>query len=277
MGFGINAFNLANNLAEGGVTGIAILLKLALDWDPGIVTLLINIPLFLIGAKILGRAALSYTIFGTVCLSVFLWLFGRFRYPMDDLLLASLFAGVSVGAGLGIIFRYGGTTGGIDIIARIIQKYLGWKMGRTMLMADAGVLAISLVYLSIQQIMYTMVAVFVGSHIIDFMQEVGYSARAVLIVSDRGRDIAHDITRQMSRGATLLRGTGAYTEDDKTVVYVVVGRSELVKLKAVIFARDPRAFVSVSETNEVLGEGFSLERSSVPQAARSQPTHAAHA
>ena len=277
MGFGINAFNLANNLAEGGVTGIAILLKLALDWDPGIVTLLINIPLFLIGAKILGRAALSYTIFGTVCLSVFLWLFGRFRYPMDDLLLASLFAGVSVGAGLGIIFRYGGTTGGIDIIARIIQKYLGWKMGRTMLMADAGVLAISLVYLSIQQIMYTMVAVFVGSRIIDFMQEVGYSARAVLIVSDRGRDIAHDITRQMSRGATLLRGTGAYTEDDKTVVYVVVGRSELVKLKAVIFARDPRAFVSVSETNEVLGEGFSLERSSVPQAARSQPTHAAHA
>lgn len=262
MGFGVNAFNLGNNLAEGGVTGIAILLKLGLDWDPGIVSLVINIPLFFIGAKILGRAAMSYTIFGTVCLSVFLWLFGKYRYPMDDLLLASLFAGVGVGVGLGIIFRYGGTTGGVDIVARIIHKYLGWKMGRTMLIADAVVLAVSLIYLSVQQVMYTLVAVFVGSRIIDFVQEAAYSARAVLIVSDKSCDIAHDITREMERGATLLRGTGAYTDEDKTIVYVVVARSELMKLKALIAERDPHAFISVSETSEVLGEGFSVSKRS---------------
>lgn len=267
MGFGINAFNLANNLAEGGLTGIAILLKLAFDWEPGLSTLLINIPLFAIGAKVLGRASLTYTIFGTVSLSLFLWLFGSYRFPMDDSLLASLFAGVSVGVGLGIIFRYGGTTGGVDILARIVQKYLGWKIGRTMFIADIAVLALSLVHLSIQQVMYTLVAVFVGARIIDFVQEAAYSARAVLVVSDQGLEIAKAITDRMDRGATILRGAGAYTGQEKSVLYVVVGRSEIVKLKAIILAHDPAAFISVSEANEVMGEGFTLDAERRPLAA----------
>jgi len=259
MGFGINAFNLANHLAEGGLTGIAILLKLGFDWEPGLTTLLINIPLFAIGAKVLGRASLTYTIFGTIALSFFLWLFGGYRFPMDDSLLASLFAGVGVGVGLGIIFRYGGTTGGVDILARIAQKYLGWKIGRTMFIADIAVLVLSLVHLSIQQVMYTLVAVFVGARIIDFVQEAAYSARAVLIVSDHSLEIAKSITERMGRGATILRGAGAYTGREKSVLYVVVGRSEIVKLKAIILSHDPVAFISVSEANEVMGEGFTLD------------------
>lgn len=267
MGFGINAFNLANNLAEGGLTGIAILLKLVFDWDPGLSTLLINIPLFALGAKVLGRSSLGYTVFGTVCLSLFLWLFGNYRFPMDDSLLASLFAGVGVGVGLGIIFRYGGTTGGVDILARIVQKYFGWKMGRTMFIADMAVLAISLVHLSVQQVMYTLVAVFVGARIIDFVQEAAYSARAVLIVSDQGRAIAKDIVEHMGRGATILHGAGAYTNLEKPVLYVVVARSEIVKLKALILSRDPAAFLSVSDANEVMGEGFTLDAQRRPLAA----------
>ncbi|MCL2823931.1 MAG: YitT family protein, partial [Polyangiaceae bacterium] len=204
MGFGINAFNLANDLAEGGVTGIAILLKLAFNWDPGFVTLAINIPLFFIGAKVLGRSSLFHTIFGTVAVSCFLWLFGSFRFPVDDKLLASLFAGIGVGAGLGIIFRYGGTTGGIDIIARIINKRFGWTMGRTMFAADVVVLLISLVHLSLQQVMYTAVAVFVGARLIDFVQEAAYAARAVLVVSESGREISKDIMGQLGRGVTIL-------------------------------------------------------------------------
>lgn len=266
MGFGINAFNLANHLAEGGLTGIAILLKLVFDWDPGLTTLLINIPLFVLGAKVLGRTSLAYTIFGTVCLSAFLWLFGRYRFPMDDALLASLFAGVGVGVGLGIIFRFGGTTGGVDILARIAEKYLGWKMGRTMFMADIGVLALSLVHLSVQQVMYTLVAVFVGARIIDFVQEAAYSARAVLVVSDHGLEIAKTINARMDRGATILRGAGAYTGQDKSVLYVVVGRSEIVKLKGLILSIDPAAFISVSEANEVMGEGFTLDSARRPLA-----------
>lgn len=259
MGFGINAFNLANHLAEGGLTGIAILLKLSLDWDPGLTTLLINIPLFALGARILGWKPMLYTIYGTVCLSFFLWLFGQYRFPIDDALLAALFAGVGVGVGLGIIFRFGGTTGGVDILARIAQKYLGWKMGRTMFLFDIAVLLVSLVHLSVQQVMYTTVAVFVGARIIDFVQDAAYSARAVLIVSDHGPAIANEVLGKMQRGATVLRGAGAYTGREKSVVYVVVARSEVMKLKSLILAVDPYAFISVSEANEVMGEGFTLD------------------
>jgi len=259
MGLGINAFNLANNLAEGGVTGIAILLKLAFNWDPGITSLAINIPLFILGAKALGRSALFHTVFGTVAVSFFLWLFGSYRFAIDDSLLASLFAGVGVGAGLGIIFRFGGTTGGVDIIARIIQKRFGWTMGRTMFVADIAVLAVSLVHLSLQQVMYTAVAVFVGARIIDFVQDAAYAARAVLIVSERGTDIARDVLEQMDRGATILRGAGAYTGKEKPILYVVVARSEVMRLKALIFERDPSAFVTVTDAGEVMGEGFSRE------------------
>ena len=261
MGFGLNAINLANNLAEGGVTGIAILLKLAFDWDPGLITLVINIPLFVIGAKILGRTALLHTIFGTVALSFFLWVFGSYRVFISDGLLAALFAGVCVGAGLGLIFRYGGTTGGVDIVARIVQKYFGWSMGRTLFVADIAVLALSLVYLSVQQVMYTAVAVFVGSRIIDAVQDAAYAARAVLIISERGNEISRDILEHMGRGATILHGTGAYTGKEKPVLYVVVGRSEVARLKALILARDPLAFVAVSDAKEVVGEGFSREKS----------------
>ena len=183
---------------------------------------------------------------------------------MDDALLASLFAGVGVGVGLGIIFRFGGTTGGVDILARIAEKYLGWKMGRTMFIADMGVLAISLVHLSVQQVMYTLVAVFVGARIIDFVQEAAYSARAVLVVSDQGLQIAKIINERLDRGATILRGAGAYTGQEKSVLYVVVGRSEIVKLKALILSIDPAAFISVSEANEVMGEGFTLDSNRKP-------------
>ena len=264
MGFGINYFNLANNLAEGGVTGIAILLKLGLNLDPGLMTLLINIPLLALGWKALGRASVGYTVYGTVCLSLALWLFGRFRFPTNDLLLASLFAGVSVGLGLGLIFRVGGTTGGVDIIARILHKLFGWKIGRTMLFADIAVLGVSLLYLTPQQVMYTLVAVFVGTRIIDFVQDAAYSARAAFVVSNHGPEIARRVLDELDRGATILRGEGAYTGEQKAVLYVVVGRSEIVRLKNLILSIDPAAFITISEASEVMGEGFTLDQHRKP-------------
>lgn len=267
MGFGINYFNIANNLAEGGVTGLSILGKLVFDWDPGLTSLLVNIPLLAIGWKVLGRHSLIYTVWGTGCLSGFLWLFGGFRFPMDDLLLAALFAGVSVGAGLGIIFRFGGTTGGVDILARILHKYLGWKMGRTMFVADILIIALSLVYLNLQQAMYTVVAVFVGTRIIDVVQEAAYSARALTIVSDRAEEITAAIVRELDRGVTVMRGQGGYTKRPRTIAYVVVARSQVVKTKSLVLHIDPAAFISIGVASEVLGEGFTLDSRKKPLAA----------
>jgi uncharacterized membrane-anchored protein YitT (DUF2179 family) len=266
MALGINAFNIANNLAEGGVTGVAILLKLSMDWDPGLTSMIVNLPLLVLGWRVLGVRSLVYTIWGTACLSLFLWLGGRFRFPLDDLLLAALAAGVAVGAGLGIVFRFGGTTGGVDIIARVLQKRFGWKVGRTMFFADVCVIGASLLFLRLEQAMYTVVAVFVGTRIIDLVQDAAYSARAMTIVSGRADEIARRIMEDLGRGVTRLRGQGAYTGTERTVLLAVVGRSELTRAKRLVLAADPAAFISIGVASEVLGEGFTLDGDKRPLA-----------
>ncbi|KAB2333665.1 YitT family protein [Bacillus mesophilum] len=266
--FGIVHFNMQNNLAEGGFTGITLLLYFLWEWDPSYTNLILNIPLFFIGWKLLGRSVFLYTIIGTFSVSIFLWIFQRYQINMplnDDLTLAALFAGVFIGIGLGIIFRYGGTTGGVDIIARLANKYAGISMGKAMFMFDAVVIALSLIfYLTYQEAMYTLVAVFIGARVIDFMQEGAYAARGAMIISENTGQIADKIMKEMDRGATVLRGYGPYTKKDKEVLYCVVARNEIVKLKSVITSVDPHAFVSVTVVHDVLGEGFTLDENKKP-------------
>jgi uncharacterized membrane-anchored protein YitT (DUF2179 family) len=267
--FGLVHFNMENKLAEGGFTGITLLLYFLFKWDPSYTNLLLNIPIFIIGWKFLGRTSFIYTLIGTVSLSVFLWVFQRFSFfeiPLkDDLALAALFAGVFIGVGLGIIFKYGGTTGGVDIIARIAQKYIGWSMGKTMFIFDACVITLSIIfYLPYREAMYTLVAVFVGAKVIDFIQEGAYSARGTMIISEQNEKIANKIMEEMERGVTVLRGYGSFTKQDREVLYCVVGRNEIGRLKGVITSVDPHAFVSVSEVHDVLGEGFTLDENKKP-------------
>lgn len=266
--FGLVHFNMQNNLAEGGFTGITLLLYFIFDIDPSISNLVLNIPIFFIGWKLLGRTTFLYTIIGTVALSVFLWLFQRFQIYMplkDDLTLAALFAGVFIGVGLGIIFRYGGTTGGVDIIARLVHKYKGVSMGKTMFMFDFVVIALSLVtYLSYKEAMYTLVAVFIAAKVIDFMQEGAYAAKGATIISEHNGEIADRIMQEMDRGVTILKGQGSFTKMDRNVLYCVVGKNEIVRLKMVITSVDPHAFVAVSDVHDVLGEGFTLDADKNP-------------
>jgi uncharacterized membrane-anchored protein YitT (DUF2179 family) len=259
-GLGINAFNIANRLAEGGIAGISILLKLSIGWDPGLITLLANVPLIALGWRIFGAQALALTIFGTLCLSASLSGFGWVRYPVDDPLVAALLAGCAVGSGLGIVFRFGGTTGGVDILARILRKYQGWRIGRTIFIADILVVGASLIYLDIKQAIYTLVAVFVGSQVIDLVQEAGYSMRAAMIISDQYQQIATRIMTELDRGVTYLEGGGAYSEKPRRVLYVILSRAEAVRLKKLVLSSDPRAFFSIFDAGEVTGEGFRASR-----------------
>lgn len=266
--FGIVHFNMQNNLAEGGFTGITLLLYFLFDFNPAYVNLLLNIPLFFFAWKILGKNAFAYTVIGTVSVSIFLEFFQRFQISMplnEDLTLAALFAGVFIGVGLGITFRFGGTTGGVDIIARFAFKYAGWSMGKTMFLFDAVVITLSLIfYLTYQEAMYTLVAVFVGARVIDFLQEGAYSARGAMIISEKNREIANKILYEMDRGVTVLKGHGSYTKQERDVLYCVVGKNEIVRLKNIIHAIDPHAFVSVSVVHDVLGEGFTLDENKKP-------------
>ncbi|KAA0966121.1 YitT family protein [Sporosarcina sp. ANT_H38] len=266
--FGLVHFNIQNELAEGGFTGITLILLFAFKWDPAIMNLILNIPMFIIGWKLLGKKVFVYTVIGTVAVSVFLKVFMIYQIDIhlkDDMFLVALFAGVFIGIGLGIIFRYGGTTGGVDIIARLAHKYIGWSMGKTMFLFDALVILVSwAVYLDHRSMMYTLVALFVGARVIDFVQEGAYAARGAFIISESQDEIATKITEEMERGVTVFRGYGHFTKSDREILYCVVGRNEIVRLKNIITSVDPHAFVSLTDVHDVMGEGFTLDEQKRP-------------
>ncbi|MEK3953355.1 Uncharacterized membrane-anchored protein YitT, contains DUF161 and DUF2179 domains [Psychrobacillus psychrotolerans] len=261
--FGFVHFNMQNELGEGGFSGITLVLYFAFNWDVALMNLLLNIPMFFLGWKLLGRKMFAYTVIGTVSVSVFLKLFDIYEFHLGlegDLFLVSLFAGVFVGVGLGIIFKYGGTTGGVDIIARLVFKYKGWSMGKTMFIFDAFVILLSwATFLNERSMMYTLVAVYVGARVIDFVQEGAYSARGAFIISDKQNEIADLITNKLSRGVTILNGHGHFTKSSREVIYCVVAKNQISALKSVISSIDPHAFVSITEVKDVMGEGFTLD------------------
>jgi len=265
--FGLHMFVIPNQFMEGGVTGITILLNYMFGLAPSIMTLVINIPLFIIGWRFIGRSAMLYTIGGTLSLSLFLWIMELLIdrglilpfHTEQDYFLATLYAGVTLGAGLGIVFRFGATTGGSDIIARILHKLRGWPMGRTLLWVDAIVIGISFFYIEREKILYTLVIVFIATRLIDFIQEGAYAARAFTIITAEGTKMADLITSEIDRGVTLIPARGAYSKEPKEVVYCVVARQEVRRLKMLVRSVDPKAFMIISEVQDVLGEGFRNE------------------
>ncbi|WP_443122158.1 YitT family protein [Halobacillus sp. B29] len=266
--FGLVHFNIQNELGEGGFTGITLLLLYLFNWDPALMNIILNIPVLIIGWRILGRNTFIYSLIGILAVSLFIRVSQVYMIEFNlssDLTLASLFAGVFIGVGLGIIFRYGGTTGGVDIIARLINKYLGWSMGRAMFLFDAVVIFVSIVtYLNPIKGMYTLVAVFIGAKVIDFIQEGAYAARGTTIISGKSDEISRKVMQEMDRGITILEGRGSFSGERRDVLYCVIGKNEIVRLKTLIDHIDPHAFVAVSHVHDVMGEGFTLDENKNP-------------
>lgn len=265
--FGLHYFVISNQLMEGGVTGIALLLYYAGGFPPSVTTLALNIPLFILGWSILGKRAMRLTILGTVAVSLFLALMERWIHAgwitpfekQDDLLLVALYAGITLGTGLGLVFRFGGTTGGGDIIARLGNKYRGWSMGQVILGFDAIVIGAALFYLPQERVLYTLVSVFIATRMIDFITEGAYAAKEFTVITDRGEELAAAITKELERGVTLLPAIGAYSQAAKSMVYCIVGRAEVRRLKTLVRAVDPQAFIVINDVHDVLGEGFKKE------------------
>ncbi|MGY3777589.1 YitT family protein [Isobaculum melis] len=260
-GFGFVFFNMENQLAEGGFTGVALLIRYWLQIDPAYTTLLLNVPMILIGWKLLGNRSLLYTIYGTVMLSTSIWIWQRVPLTIDigqDLFIASVLAGLFAGIGCGLIYRVGGTTGGSDIISRILEKYHGLQMGKTLFAFDALVLVLSLSYLDMQHMMYTLVATFIFSRVIDFVQEGAYTARGFLIISDHYDEIAKCLMVELGRGVTYLKAEGAYSKEARKMIYCLMSNQEIGPAKELIHAIDSTAFVSIFNVTEASGEGFTF-------------------
>lgn len=262
--FGIHFFIVPNELTEGGVTGISLLFNYAWDIPLSLTTLVLNIPLFYFGWRFFGWRAMSLTIIGTLSLTFFLWVMEivmnrGWLTPITfehDFLLAALYAGLTLGTGLGIVFRFGGTTGGVDILARIGNKKLGWSMGQIILMMDTVIIGAAILYIPLEKILYTLVLVFITSRMIDLLIKGTHAAKAFMIITDHPERIRELIYEELSRGVTFISAKGAYSGQDKQVVYSVVYRQETRKLTALIHAADPQAFIIVSDVQSVFGEGF---------------------
>lgn len=173
--------------------------------------------------------------------------------------MAALYAGVVTGLGLGFIFRAGATTGGVDIIARIVRHFKGIGMGKTMFAGDILVIALVAIVVGREMAMYSLVALFVSSRVIDFVIEGAARGKALMIISDHYDAIAAAIHSQLNRGTTMLDARGGYTGEGRQVVYCVVAREEVTRVQRIVSLEDPRAFVIVNDVHEVLGEGFTFD------------------
>lgn len=263
-GISLDMISVPNKLADGGLSGISLILRHFWGINMGLSTLILNIPLILLGYRFMGKRLLAYTIWGTVSLSFFLWFWRSVPIikQLDlehDLFLSAISAGVLSGIGLGLVFRYNGTSGGTDIIARICQIKFGISSGKMLLFCDAVVLFASLSYLDIKHMMYTLLASFILSRAMDTIQQGAYSARGLLIISDKYEQIGQMIDLKLERGFTYFQALGGYKQDEKRVIYVVVAPREIPAIKQLIKQEDPNAFVSILEVHEALGEGFTYK------------------
>lgn len=253
---GINVFMIAGNLGEGGVTGLSIIFLYAFDIPLAISTLILNGILLIIGFRFLSKRAMYYTIFAVILMSFFLGLTESWSIANDEIILNVLFGGLFIGLGNGLVIRIGATTAGSAIIGRIANKYLDMKIANAILLVDLFVILLSLTVLSVQQVLFTMVAMFTAVKVMDFVIEGLNPKKAITIVSSKPEALGTLINSEIGRGVTMVNGQGFYSREQFDILYVVINKSKLVRLKRLIKKYDENAFVVVNDVNSVLGNAF---------------------
>lgn len=262
IALGLDLFLVPNKIAAGGVSGIATVLHYLTGVPVGMTMLALNIPLFLLGIYRLGLKFGFRSLYGTVSLSFLVDVLAPYLpVATRDPLLASVFGGVLVGLGLGIVFRYRGTTGGTDLAAAILRTYTGANVGQLLFLVDGlVVLSAGFTFRSWELAMYALITIFVTAWLVDLVQEGISYTKAFFIISARSDQIAQSVIKDLNRGATALKARGVYTGSPREVLLVVVNRTEVTRLKDLVYEIDPRAFMILADVHEVLGEGFKQYR-----------------
>lgn len=261
MAAGFVFFISPYKLAPGGVYGIAIILHYLFNFPIGISALLMDIPLTIIGIKILGPKFGPKTIVGFVSTSLWVtlleWIYGYEPLVENDALLSAIFGGVLIGLGLGLVFKSRATSGGSDIIGMIIAKYTHLPIGQLMIMVDSAIVLLGLAAFGKWEIpLYSWIVIFISGKVIDVvLQGLDYD-KTLFIISDKQEEIREKILFDLNRGGTIMNGKGMYNGQDKSIIFTVVNRRELAILKDFIHRIDPKAFLTVINANEILGEGF---------------------
>lgn len=256
---GINAFVISGNLGEGGVTGIAIVLYYAFHISPGITNFVLNAILIIVGYKYLSKRSTYLTIFATVLISIFLGLTETWHVETGNVVINAVFGGTCVGLGIGIIVLAGGTTAGTVILARIVNKYLDISTPYALLFFDLIVVLISLTEIPLVKCLVTVMSLYIGTKVMEFVIEGLNTKKAMTIISSRPNEVAKAIDQQVGRGLTILNGHGYYTREEKDVLYVVISKTQVSRAKRIIKNIDENAFLVIHDVRDVYGNGFLLD------------------
>ena len=256
---GINAFVISGNLGEGGVTGIAIVLYYAFHISPGITNFVLNAILIIVGYKYLSKRSTYLTIFATVLISIFLGLTETWHVETGNVVINAVFGGTCVGLGIGIIVLAGGTTAGTVILARIVNKYLDISTPYALLFFDLIVVLISLTEIPLVKCLVTVMTLYIGTKVMEFVIEGLNTKKAMTIISSRPNEVAKAIDQQVGRGLTILNGHGYYTREEKDVLYVVISKTQVSRAKRIIKNIDENAFLVIHDVRDVYGNGFLLD------------------
>ena len=253
-------FVAPNQIAMGGVTGLAQIVNALVPVLPvGVLSILVNVPLFLAGWRLLGGHLLFSSLFAMFVSSVFIDLLAAWHTfdPMEPML-ASIFGGLLLGLSLGLVFLQGATTGGTDLCARLLKLKITWlPMGKLLLAVDLIVIvATAIAFDSMESALYGLVSLYISTIVMDGVLYGMDSAKVAYIISDRSQAITDAITRELDRGVTILQGEGAWSGEEKRVLLCAFKQRQIVSLKRAIKEIDPHAFLIVCEAHEVLGDGF---------------------
>jgi len=243
---GLEIFLIPNNIIDGGITGISIMASHLTSIQLGVFTFLLNLPFVILGYKQIGKTFALSTIFSVICFSIGVTLLHPIPGITQDTLLATIFGGIILGVGVGLIIRNGGSLDGTEIVAILLEKRSAFSIGEIVMFINLFILGISGFLFGWDRAMYSLIAYFIAFKAIDITVEGLEESKSVIIVSDKNADISKAIIDRLGRGITLLNGKGAYSGTETEVIYVVLSRLEIAKLKKIVHDFDEDALITIT-------------------------------
>lgn len=256
---GFDLFLAPNQIGAGGISGLAVVINSLLpSLSVGTLSLIINIPLFLAGYRVVGRRFFWGSLAGMAISSVLIDVFALIPPVNCEVLLGAIFGGLMVGAGCGIVFMRGASTGGVDIIGRLMKcKFQNLSIGKLVMVVDLAIAVITgLVFRDINKALYCTVALYISSIAVDAVVYSFDYSHVAMIVTDKSEEIRDAIARELDRGCTFLKGEGSYTGQKKNVIFCAIKQRQAAELKEIVMEQDPAAFMVLQQAHQVLGEGF---------------------
>lgn len=250
---GVEEFLVPNQIIDGGIVGISIMLSHVTGLSLSAFLIILNLPFLYLGYMQIGKSFTIATLFSVVSLAYWVAVLHPVTQMTNDLFLAAVFGGITIGLGVGLIIRYGGSLDGTEIVAIILDKKTGFSVGEIIMFFNLFILGSAGLVFSWDKSMYSLVAYFIAFKVIDITIEGLDESKGVMIVTDNPDEIADALMARLGRGVTILHGEGGYSREPKKVLYSVITRLEVAKLKAIIYEKDEHAFVTINEVHDVLG------------------------